>query len=612
MSARRLHGAAALVTAGIVTVTCAHALDLLRAERQISATPAAALVPAASGCPDSTPSRPLQLAEAVARALCANPKTREAWADVRAQSAAVGQARAAYLPTLSATVQDVRESSVINVRGQPTLDTNYAAMVKSGGVSLNWLLFDFGAREAALDSANALLTAAQATQDATLQRVFATVAKDYYAAQAAVSAVQAADDVERMTRESMTAAQAQADHGVAPISDALQAQTQHEEAVYSQAKAKGDAQAALGLLATDMALQPNQPLDVPAVTSHGNLPAKDFAATAKQMIEAVIAAHPAIKAAQAQYAAALAKVRQTRDLGLPSIKLVGSYNRNTQPESAGLGLPTYPASGHEAYIGILINIPLFEGWARNYQIDQAQAEAERQQDVLDDTVQQVALDVWTSYHALSTATQNVGNSEHLLDIAEQAYEAARQRYDKGVGSILELLNTQAGLANARQRRIQALTSWNFARVDLASKLGRLDADDITSLQPPVVYGSKAAPPPARAASSTAPATQPQSPASNATPASAPDAAAQPPAQPASSTASAPQPQSTASDATPASAPDAAAQPPAQPASSAAPAPQPQSPASDATPASAPDAAASTSSADNDRGHNRRAAFGQSD
>jgi outer membrane protein len=47
-----------------------------------------------------------------------------------------------------------------------------------------------------------------------------------------------------------------------------------------------------------------------------------------------------------------------------------------------------------------------------------------------------------------------------------------------VGSILELMNTQAALANARQKRIQAITDWHYARVDLVSKLGRLDAADV--------------------------------------------------------------------------------------------------------------------------------------
>lgn len=455
----------------------AHAFDVLGAERDISPTAAGAMVRAADECPAGPPARPLQLAEAVERALCSNPKTRQAWADVKAQAAGVGAARAAYLPTVSANWQGVRENSVVDIGNHPTLGSDYTATVRSESVSLNWLLFDFGGREALLRNADAMLEAARATHDATIQGEFATVARDYYAAQTAIGELDAAKDVEDMTRQSMVAAQARTDRGVAPVTDALQAQTQHEQAVFSLTKAESDAQTALGTLASDMELDPSVALDVPPVTEDARMDVT-FTEPVEQMIRDVQMAHPSVRAAQAQYEAALAKVSQTRAQGLPSISLAGKYSRDNQPESMGLGLPTYPATGHEAYIGIQVSIPLFEGFGRHYQTDQAKAQAERQQDAVDEARRRVALDVWTSYQSLTGATRNAQNSAKLLDTGLQAWKAARHRYDAGVGNILELMNTQAALANAKQRRIEALADWDNARIDLASKLGRLDATDL--------------------------------------------------------------------------------------------------------------------------------------
>ncbi|WP_260858984.1 TolC family protein [Paraburkholderia sp. BCC1885] len=455
--------------------TRVHAFDVLRAEQGISATAAASIVPVCAF--DKTPGRPLGLQEAVERTLCSNPKTREAWAAVKAQAAGVGVARAAYLPQISANWQGERESSVTDIENHPQLSSDSNATVRSAGVSANWTLYDFGGREATLRNAKALLEAARATQDATLQDSFATVAKDYYATQAAMSELQAANDVEAMTHRSMTAAQARTDRGVAPITDALQAQTQHEQAVFSLTKAQSDAQTALGMLAADMNLDPSVPLEVPPVTE-GAVTGKTFSEPVAQMIRDVEDTHPSVRAARAQYEAALAKVAQTRAQGLPTISLVGKYDRNNQPQSLGLGLPTFPATGHEAYIGVQVNIPLFEGFGRHYQIDQAKAQAERQADAIDEAAQKVALDVWTSYQTLTGATKNAENSANLVAIAQRSYDAARHRYDVGVGNILELMNTQAALANAKQRRIQALADWDNARVDLASKLGTLGREDI--------------------------------------------------------------------------------------------------------------------------------------
>jgi outer membrane protein len=451
------------------------AFDVLDAEQDIPATPTQALVATCEF--DALPGRPLLLAEAVERALCGNPKTRAAWADVKAQAAAVGVARAAYLPTLSGDYQGVRDSAVTHIQNQPTLSSDVTSSIQSMSITLGWLLYDFGAREAAQTSANALLATARATQEATLQSVFAMTAKDYYAAQAAIGALAAARDVERMTLQSMVAAQSRVDRGVAPVTDALQAQTQHEEALYSLTKAEGNEQVALGTLAIDMGLNPDAPLELPPVTD-GAAPGREFEESVSELIRQVKNSHPAVSAAQAQYEAVLAKVEQTRARGLPSISLVGKYSRNNQPQSLGLGLPTYPASGRDRYIGVQLNIPLFEGFGRYYQTRQAQAQAERQADVLEETRQQVALDVWNSYQALTAAMRNVHNGTSLRDIAQRSWEAARHRYDSGVGNILELMSTQASLANAKQRHVQALADWGSARVDLASKLGWLRAADL--------------------------------------------------------------------------------------------------------------------------------------
>ncbi|MDR2219234.1 MAG: TolC family protein, partial [Methylobacillus sp.] len=409
--------------------------------------------------------------------LCSNPKTRETWADVKAQAAAVGIARSAYLPTLSATWQSVREKSTTHVDSTPKAISEMSATVRTESLTWNWLLYDFGAREANLKNANALFNAARATQNATLQAIFAATAKDYTATQAAMGALLAAQEVERMTYESMIAAQARVDRGIAPITDALQAQTQHEEAVYSLTKAQSDAQSALGTLAIDMNLSPDVPLEVPPVTDT-TLPGRDFNESISELIRQVKEAHPAVRAAQSQYEASLAKVDQTRAQGLPTISNIASYTQNDRPMSLSMGLPMNPANSRDAYIGVQVSIPIFEGFGRHYQIREAEAQAERQAGVLEETRQQVALDVWSSYQTLIESTRNTENSANLQAIAQRSWEAAKHRYDTGVGNILELMSTQATLANAKQRHIHALASWNNARVDFAAKLGWLNAMDL--------------------------------------------------------------------------------------------------------------------------------------
>ncbi|MDR6412890.1 TolC family protein [Paraburkholderia terricola] len=452
------------------------AFDPLMAMRDISGT-AAPLPRMSSSCEFGTLGDPLTLREAVERSLCSNPKTREAWANVKEQAAAVGVARAAFLPTVQGNWQGVRDDSLTDVSNHPNLSSETLATVRSESVSLSWTLYDFGARSAALANASALLAALKATQDATLQTTFINVSKDYYAAQAAAGALSAANDVERMAADSMKAAQARVDKGIAPISDALQSQTAHEQAAVSLIKARGALKTAIGTLASDMDLSPNVPLQLPVVNS-GAQPDAAFSESIDDLLDAVRRTHPAVLAAQAQLDAALAKVKQTRAEGLPSFSLVSKYSRNNQPASLGLGVPEYPATGHEWYVGFQLTIPFFEGFGRVYKVQQAEAQAEQQRDALNEAQQQAGLDVWTAYQTLETSTDTVRSDAALLDIARRSFSASERRYQVGVGNILELLNAQSALANAEQQHVQALTDWRAARLRLAGSLGRLDFDNV--------------------------------------------------------------------------------------------------------------------------------------
>lgn len=467
-------------TCFLAPATRAHAFDPLFAERAIPVTPAAPMTAGETlgSCQFDGIRGALRLQEAVERALCSNPKTREAWADVKAAAAGVGKGRSAYLPEVSGNWQGTRDETKESISGLSRLDSSYRnSALRNESISLNWVLYDFGGRKAALANANALLVAARASEDATLQALFATVAKDYYAAQAAQGAFVAAQEVAATAAESLRAATARVDHGAAPITDQLQAQTSWANAVVERTKAERDWKTAQGTLAADIDIEPYTPVVLPDV-GDGVVPDDEFDESVTELIDDAKRLHPSVAAAEAQLEAAQSKVRQTRAEGMPALSLIAKYSWNNQPTTLELGVPQVPATTREWYLGIQVTIPFFEGFGRTYDIHQAEAAAEKQRDMLDEARQQVGLDVWTSYHALQAAGKNVANSAMLLDVAQKSYAAAGRRYQIGVGSILELLNAQSSLAEAKRQRIQALTDWRSERLQLAGKLGRLGMRDV--------------------------------------------------------------------------------------------------------------------------------------
>lgn len=459
------------LSAAVCGITAAYAFDPLRTDRLVPETPAVDMLGSRTDvCTLDDLPVPLKLYDAVERAMCNNPKTRQAWANVKIQAAAVGTARTAYLPTVTGTLQQGREWA----SGYPASDTlqrsNKPVNQKSANVSLNWVLYDFGGRSAALENATALLAAAQANQRATLQTVFATVAKDFYAAQAARGTLVAAREIEATARASSDAAAARVEKGAASITDRLQAETTLAEAVVNRTNAQREWKVAVGVLATDMNLPPTDELVLPDV-GDGVPSNSEFIESVETLIEQARRSYPGVVAAEAQVAAARAKARQVRAEGRPRLSLVSQFNYNKKPNSLQGGYPDLRETQRGWYLGVQATFPIFEGFARRYQTRQAEAQIELQLEMLDETRRLIELEVWNAYQTVLSATKNLDHSATLLSLAQRSYGAARHRYRMGVGSVLELLNAQEALARGKMRRIEALTDWRSARLQLAAKLG---------------------------------------------------------------------------------------------------------------------------------------------
>lgn len=444
--------------------SAAAGFDPLLADRMVSRSPAKAMVSAEGGqgpCRFESLAKPLGLVEAVERALCNNPQTRQAWANARAQAALVGVSRAAYLPTVAASVTSTR--STYRYEG---LDVDLKARTNSGGMRLSWVLADFGQRGANLDNARALLDAANATQDVALQAAFLNAAQAYFDTLTTLAALDATREAERSAYESFKAAEAKYQAGAGALTDQLQAHTSYSQAMLDRVKAEGDLNNVFGTFATTMGLPANTPI---VLARRGEKLADiAFVKAVDDLMDEARRNHPALAAAQAQVKAAKAKVAAVRAEGLPTVVLNAETNRNHQLEQTPLS--TYESN---RVVGVQVSVPLFEGFGRVYRVRSAEAEVEAKNAEFADAEQRVLLEVWKSYQALRTETESLKATDDFVSSARQSYQVAQGRYKAGVGNILELLNAQSAVANAEQQRIKSRSNWHTARLKLAASVGKL-------------------------------------------------------------------------------------------------------------------------------------------
>jgi len=413
---------------------------------------------------------PMSLSDAIARALCHHPETRQAWAWVQQEAAAVGVAQGAYLPNLSASASVARAEQRIDYSDQPGLSTDLGVRSTRAGLRLTWVLYDFGLRAAHLAKARHLLNAASAARNRDIQRILLETAQAYYALQSAQALLAAHRDAAALARHSLEVAQARYQEGVGSLSDRLLAQTQLSDARLREVQAQGEVRRATGRLASVLALPPTSAFELTAI-DEDRTARSEFRQAVEELIETAQQAHPEIRVAQAQLAAAKSELDAVVAQGRPRISLVGTADRQDTPIERVSSRQVIESFA----VGVQLEIPLFSGFTNHYEKRRARAGVERLESELADARRRVALEVWESYHTLATQAETLEISAALTDDARKSFDVAQGRYRAGVGSMLELLTAQNDVAQARQTYIAQLAAWYDARIHLAAHVSRLES-----------------------------------------------------------------------------------------------------------------------------------------
>ena len=403
-------------------------------------------------CAQKTYDKPLSLVEVTEAALCHNPQTKEVYASAKVQAAQVGVARSLFFPSVTDTVSTSENK---------TRATNYSNVTNK--VVASYLLYDFGSRDATLENANQLLKAASATQDATVQNVLLSAVNAFYQVHASQSILDASVETERLYQESFKSAEAKYLAGVATPADKLQAQTAFANATLAKLKNEGALKIAYGNLANVMGLHANNQFQIAdhKLDTIPEMVDQDIEA----LIEQARKQRPDLIASEAQLKASLAKIDAAKADAKPTISLNLS---NTYANDSNASFTNNSA------IGLNVSIPLFGGYKPSYLIRSAEATAELNASQRDQLKLQVSLDVWTAYQNLKTANESITASNVLVLSAEESSRVALGRYKEGVGNIIDTLNAQNALANAKQQKIQSILNWNIARTTLAQSIGVLD------------------------------------------------------------------------------------------------------------------------------------------
>ena len=429
------------------------------------APPPGAAPPAASPKPPEIPedlrarATNLTLTDVVDVALRNSPQTREAWWRARAAAAEIDIRRASLLPEIDAQLQWLRARQAFS-GGQ----TTFSQTTLGPGLTLNYLLFDFGGRQADVEAARQALFAENFLHNQSIQDVVLQVERAYYQYQGTKALLAGERTSLQEAQTNLQAADERRRAGVATITDVLQTRTALAQAQLNVETLEGQLQAVRGGLAAAMGLPASIPYDVAPLPA--DLAPRATGEAVEDLIARALAGRPDVEAARSQALAAASDVARERAGLLPRLSL-----------QAGVSNPYYGGALNTPgglYSGALVlSYPLFDAGGRAARVRQSQADLEASRARVETLEQQATLQVWTDYAALRTAAQRIETSRVLLQNAQESETATSERYRAGVGSILDLLTAQSTLASARAQEVQARADWLLALAQLAHDTGVL-------------------------------------------------------------------------------------------------------------------------------------------
>jgi outer membrane protein len=445
----------------------------------LPANPALASVPAP---PTVDVDKAYSLPELIDLAESSNPETRIAWNDARKVALAAGIAESAYLPRITATAiggyqgSDGRDSA---------LGANFNSHGSSNGavsaISLEWLLFDFGERDAVVDAAKEASVISNIAFTEVHQQIIYNVALAFYAYAAAQTRLATANQSLNNAWAVQAAAQDRYKHGVGTVIETAQARQATAQANLALVQATGGVQNAYLALITAVGISPLTKMKVADVSGRKLSPT--IAAPVEQIINSSLARRPDVLSAYAAQKASLANVRATRAEFMPKIFLSanGSYTSGrvnvTALPSPGTGSPTVNINGNRFSDAIFLGValPLYDGGVRAARLAQARDEADNADARLTRVREEAVRQIVFADNALNTSLSAYAASQSLAAAAQTTFDAALSAYRSGFGSITDLTLAESQLLQAKNASSDAYSAALSAAATLALSTGTLGA-----------------------------------------------------------------------------------------------------------------------------------------
>jgi outer membrane protein TolC len=410
-------------------------------------------------------------------ALHTNPATRVSWEEAKAAAARLERNRSAWYPTLTAIAFGQYFKTSFPITGGALISNGYSAL---GSLDLAWTLFDFGRRDALVESGAQRLIAANFAFNRTHQEIAYQVAICFFAYQAALAKVSAAQQTFESASSGTASVKAKLDKGLATRPDMLLAIQEQAKASYDLQDARSAVSQTHADLTASLGISPSYSLQLIDL-SKLPLPA-GLAQSVEKIVDQALEQRPDLMARLAELRAREAEVKKARADFWPKFSLGGRVgnqywgNVHTNPPS----IQSYSASNVVGTAMLTMEWTLFDGFERSNAVHEAVAKKEASKARLEALRLEIMRDIWKAYAETKTSLEKREFALALLKAAEESYAATQESYTQGFSTIIELLSAQKDLARARYSEIDSRAALLRSAATLVNAAGKQSRGDFNT------------------------------------------------------------------------------------------------------------------------------------
>jgi outer membrane protein len=185
----------------------------------------------------------------------------------------------------------------------------------------------------------------------------------------------------------------------------------------------------------------------------------------ERWIEIALDQRADLKQIDLQLSAAEEEIKKSRAAYLPSLNLAGNYEVDTE---------RFDESGDSYTVGAIVTLNLFSGNLTAAKVREAQAAQRQIQALRRNLKQRVLVETRQAYLQADNAWRRIEVARAAVIQAEEALRIVGNRYKNGLFTIVDLLNSELAMLQARTNHLQAVHDYMVAKVNLMLAAGNLD------------------------------------------------------------------------------------------------------------------------------------------